>query len=224
MFAESLSTLEERAAVHAALGDPARLQIVDLLLLGDASPSELAARLDMPSNLLAHHLKVLETAGVVSRHRSEGDRRRTYLRLTTATLDPVGPIPATPERLVFVCTANSARSHLAAALWRQASRIPSASAGTHPAARIEPAAVDVARRHRLPLPRVRPRHLDDVIADGDLVVTVCDHAHEELGRLSRLHWSIPDPVPLGTESAFEHAYSDLAGRVADLAHRLPSAS
>ena len=211
-------------AVHAALGDPARLRIVDLLLIGDASPSELAVGLGMPSNLLAHHLKVLESAGVVSRHRSEGDRRRTYLRLTRSTLDQRGLTILAPDRVLFVCTAHSARSHLAAALWRQASAIPSASAGTHPAERIDPAAIDVAHRHGLPLPRVRPRHLDDVLADGDLVVSVCDLAHEELGRLSRLHWSILDPVRVGTVPAFDNAYEEIANRVAELANQLPVAS
>ncbi len=213
-----------RAAVHAALGDPARLRIVDLLLLGDLAPSDLAAHLHLPSNLLAHHLNVLEAAGVVSRHRSEGDRRRTYLRLTPGALVEPLTCDLMAERVVFVCTANSARSHLAAALWRRASPLPAASAGTHPGERIDPAAIDVARRHRLPLPRLRPRHLDRVIADGDLVVTVCDLAHEELGRLAQLHWSIPDPVRVGTAEAFNSAYDNLATRVTDLAHRLPSAS
>jgi len=203
--------------VHAALGDPARLRIVDLLLLGDASPSELAAQLTMSSNLLAHHLKVLETAGVVSRHRSEGDRRRTYLRLATGALVPSRPAGLASERVVFVCTANSARSHLAAALWRRASAVPSASAGTHPARRIEPAAFAVAGRRRLPLPRLRPRRLDEVVVEGDLVVTVCDLAHEELGRLSQVHWSVPDPVRLGTDAAFDAAFDELAKRVEALA-------
>lgn len=216
--------LEQRAAVHAALGDPARLRIVDTLLLGDASPSELAARLSMPSNLLAHHLLVLERAGVVSRHRSEGDRRRTYVRLTGSALTERDPTPLAPERVVFVCTANSARSHLAAALWRQASTIPSASAGTHPAERIDRAAIDVAHRHGLPLPRVRPRHVDEVVGDGDLVVSVCDLAHEELGRLSQLHWSIPDPVRVGTGQAFDTAFEEIANRVGGLASRFPVAS
>jgi len=224
MSTEETTWLEQRAAVHAALGDPARLRIVDLLLVGDASPSELADQLGMPSNLLAHHLKVLDTAGVVYRQRSEGDRRRTYLRLATGALEQPRTANLSPERVVFVCTANSARSHLAAALWRKASAIPSASAGTHPAERIDPAAVDVAERHQLPLRRLRPRHLDEVVAEGDLIVTVCDLAHEELGRLSRLHWSVPDPVRLGTDDAFNRAYDDLAIRVTDLARRLPSAS
>lgn len=224
MPVDQLPELEERAAVHAALGDPARLRIVDLLVVGDASPSELAERLNLPSNLLAHHLKVLQAAGVASRHRSEGDRRRTYVRLSTRPLSSPARVPTDPERLVFVCTANSARSHLAAALWRRASRIPSVSAGTHPADRIEPGATAVAGRHRLALPRVRPRHLDDVITDGDMIVTVCDLAHEALGRRSQLHWSVPDPVPAGTEAAFDATYEDLADRVADLVRRLPAAS
>ena len=52
MDIESVSDLAGRAAVHAALADPARLAITDALLPGDASPSELAALLAMPSNLL----------------------------------------------------------------------------------------------------------------------------------------------------------------------------
>src|ERR1700758_2318748 len=60
MSAERTSELARRAAVHAALADPARLAVTDTLLTGDASPSELAAMLAMPSNLLDHHLHVLE--------------------------------------------------------------------------------------------------------------------------------------------------------------------
>lgn len=44
--------------MHAALADPSRLAIVDFLAMGDASPSELLAVLDIASNLLAHHLGV----------------------------------------------------------------------------------------------------------------------------------------------------------------------
>lgn len=54
---------------------------MDILTLGDASPSELAGVLNMPSNLLAHHLKVLRETGLVRSQRSQGDGRRQYLRL-----------------------------------------------------------------------------------------------------------------------------------------------
>ncbi|HEY1667637.1 MAG TPA: helix-turn-helix domain-containing protein [Trebonia sp.] len=221
---ELMAELEPRAAVHAALADPARLAITDALADGDASPSELAAMLAMPSNLLAHHLKVLEETGLVARHRSEGDRRRTYLRLVPGVLDTLaGPPGRAARRVVFVCTANSARSHLAAALWRRASPVPAVSAGTRPAERIHPGAVDAAGRQQLPLPRLRPRHLSDVLHDGDLVVTVCDLAHEELGARAAVHWSVPDPVPAGDPGSFDAALTELDRRVTRLAPRLAAA-
>jgi ArsR family transcriptional regulator, arsenate/arsenite/antimonite-responsive transcriptional repressor / arsenate reductase (thioredoxin) len=218
------AALTARAAVHAALADPARLLITDTLLAGDASPSELAALLAMPSNLLAHHLRVLEQAGIIARRRSEGDQRRTYLRLIPGPLDTLtGPPPRAARRVLFVCTANAARSHLAAALWRQASTVPAASAGTNPAERIDPGAVEAARRHRVPMRRLRPRHLSQVRQDGDLVITVCDLAREELGQQVAVHWSVSDPVPAGDPGSFDAAVTDLAGRVARLAPRLRAA-
>jgi ArsR family transcriptional regulator, arsenate/arsenite/antimonite-responsive transcriptional repressor / arsenate reductase (thioredoxin) len=234
MNAEADSQLERRARVHAALGDPGRLRIVDALSLGDASPTDLQHELGMTSNLLAHHLKTLEIVGLVTRHRSEGDRRRTYLRLDPDSLAGLLPDAAlqrfTVPRVVFVCTANTARSQLAAALWAQASSIPVASAGTHPADAIAPGATAAARRHGLKLTQVKPRGLDEVLQRGDYVITVCDNAHEELDRTGtlsqkntdggQLHWSVPDPVPAGTSRAFDAAYDDLTRRVIHLAPRL----
>ena len=210
--------LERRAALHAALSDPARLRIIDTLAVGDAAPSELASMLDMPSNLLAHHLRVLESERLITRTRSEGDKRRSYLRLVSATLDELTPpLLRAPERVVFVCTANTARSQLAAALWRHTSPVPVTSAGTHPAPRIDPGAIAAAERHRLPMRRTRPRAFADVHAEGDLVITVCDIAHEELRDHSDLHWSVPDPTRTGTAAAFDRAYDDLTRRVHHLA-------
>ena len=221
MFAEQNPGLARRAAVHAALADPARLLITDTLLAGDAAPSELAVMLAMPSNLLAHHLHVLEQAGVITRRRSEGDRRRTYLQLIPGALDGLTAPPArAARRVLFVCTANSARSHLAAALWRRASSVPAVSAGTHPAAAIDPGAIAAAGRHRLPLPRLRPRHMSNVRREDDLVVTVCDLAHEELGDAAAVHWSIPDPVPAGDPGSFDATLAQLADRVGRFAPRL----
>jgi protein-tyrosine-phosphatase len=225
MNIELSNDLERRAAVHAALAEPARLAITDTLAEGDASPSELAGMLAMPSNLLAHHLRVLEETGLVTRRRSEGDRRRTYLRLVPGALDSLaGPSARAARRVLFVCTANSARSHLAAALWRQVSGVPAASAGTRPAAVIHPGAIDAAGRRQLPLPRRRPRHVSDVRRDGDLVVTVCDLAHEELAGQAPVHWSVPDPVPVGNPESFDAALAELDRRIRLLAPRLAAAS
>jgi len=221
MNVERVLTAEERAKVHAALGDSARLRIVDALQFGDASPSELAALLDMPSNLLAHHLKVLDTAGLISRRRSDGDARRSYLRLRPEVLDGLScGTRAAPDRVVFVCTANSARSQLAAAIWRSTSELPVASAGTHPAPRIAPGARQAARRRRLLVESVQPVALSAITRTGDLIVSVCDNAHEELEGLDQLHWSVPDPVPVGTSAAFDDVIHDLDDRVHSLAARM----
>lgn len=224
MDTEQNDSLARRAAVHAALADQARLRITDTLAEGDAAPSELGTLLAMPSNLLAHHLHVLEQAGIITRRRSEGDHRRSYLRLVPGALDGLAGTPQrTARRVLFVCTANSARSHLAAALWRQASYLPVASAGTHPAGAIDPGAIDAAQRHQLPLPQVMPQHISGTHEDGDLVITVCDLAHEELGGLAALHWSVPDPVPSGSPDSFDAALDELSRRVGQLAPRLTEA-
>jgi len=221
MKTELISDVVARAALHAALADPARLQIIDTLGAGDTCPSELADMLTMGSNLVAHHLHVLERAGLITRRRSDGDRHRTYLQLIPGALDSLTrPAARTARRVLFVCTANSARSHLAAALWRRASTLPAASAGTHPAAHVEPGALAAARRHRLPMRRMRPRHISDVQHDDDLVITVCDLAHEELGRQAAVHWSVPDPVPAGDPASFDAALAELSHRVDRLAPRL----
>lgn len=211
-----LASLSGRARIHAALGDPARLAIVDALTLGDASPGEIAHDLDMPTNLIAHHVKVLTEAGLVARDRSEGDRRRTYLRLRPEALAALTPAPlAGVGRVVFVCTRNSARSQLAAALWSDRVHTPAASAGTKPAERVHPRAVAVAQRHGLTLNPVGTSHVADIVRDDDLIIAVCDNAHEELtGPVRpRLHWSVPDPVRLDTDDAFETAFADLAARI-----------
>jgi protein-tyrosine-phosphatase len=212
--------LQSRARVHAALGDPARLAIVDMLVLGDASPSEISRELGLATNLVAHHVKVLQEAGVLERTRSEGDQRRTYLRLRPDTLDMLGsPGLPTTTRVVFVCIHNSTRSQLAAALWARHTARPTASAGTIPAARVHPRAVRVARRHDLDLNSATPAHVSEVVGPEDFVIAVCDNAHESLTGAARprLHWSVPDPARVDTDAAFEAAYTELAGRIERLA-------
>lgn len=220
MSVEMTEELRRRATAHAALGEPVRLAIVDALGLGDASPSELGARLRIGSNLLAHHLQVLQAARLVQRVRSEGDRRRTYVQLLMDGLPGLVPeVIRTAPRVVFVCTHNSARSQLAAALWRRCSQVPVASAGTRPAAQVHPAAAATARRHRLGLAGARTAHVRDVLRPDDLVVAVCDSAYEDpaLELADGLHWAVPDPVRRASPAAFEITFHELAGRVERLA-------
>ncbi|MDN3445910.1 ArsR family transcriptional regulator [Microbacterium sp. APC 3901] len=221
MNIEQITDVDARAAKHAALGDASRLRIVDLLTLGDLSPTEIRVALGLPANLITHHLNALEAVGIAARSRSEADKRRSYVHLTDTALH--GLTPGRVERasrVVFVCTANSARSQLAAALWSAHSSIPASSGGTHPSERIDPGAVAAADRHSLDLPDEPPRALDAVVTDSDFVVTVCDNAHEELGVTGHLHWSIPDPVRVGSVDAFDTAYDELERRIIQLAPRL----
>lgn len=215
---------ERRAAVHAALGDPGRLAIADALVLGEASPSELQQLLDMPSNLLAHHVRVLERAGVITRHRSAGDRRRSYLCLRPESIDALRPVACrAATRVVFVCTENSARSQLAAAIWPDTAAVAATSAGTRPAPAVHPGALAAAARRRLPMAPLAPRHIDDVLHPDDVVITVCDAAHEELGTApGRLHWSIPDPARTGDDAAFDHTVDELVDRIGRVAPAIRS--
>jgi protein-tyrosine-phosphatase len=211
-----------RSSIFAALADPGRLAIVDRLLLGDVSPTEIQLLMSMPSNLVAHHVRVLEKARIVQRVRSEGDRRRTYLRVNIHALDAIVPsVARKTERVVFVCTQNSARSQLAAAIWNRRRSVPAASAGTHPASEMHPEALAVARRRNLPMEPRTPRHLDDVLTPDDLIIAVCDSAHEELPvNLSRIHWSIPDPAHSSLPDAFDWAFDELTHRIDYVAPRL----
>ncbi len=211
----SETSLEKRAALHAALGDPVRLAMVDELAVSDRAPVELRHLVGIESNLLAHHLDVLDEVGLIERSRSSGDGRRRYVHLLRGALGGLVPgraIPVGPA--LFVCSANSARSQLAAALWQDLTGTPADSAGTSPVAQVHPAAVAAAQRAGLDLSDAEPRALDPGEAFPPLVITVCDRAHEEeVGDDSWLHWSIPDPVPDGTTAAFDATLDELKQRI-----------
>lgn len=70
----------------AALGDPIRQRIVELLAHGDRDAGDLAAHFDVSRPAVSRHLRVLREAGVV-RSREEG-RRRVYA-LRSEALDEV---------------------------------------------------------------------------------------------------------------------------------------
>jgi hypothetical protein len=54
------------ARIHAALSDQVRLTMVDISTLGDASPAELVQAVDLPTNLVAHHVTVHIETGLVT--------------------------------------------------------------------------------------------------------------------------------------------------------------
>ena len=68
----------QTTTVFKALSDPNRLRIFAELLDGDTCNCELKERLGLASNLLSHHLKVLENAGLVNSRRDVVDGRWIY--------------------------------------------------------------------------------------------------------------------------------------------------
>jgi ArsR family transcriptional regulator, arsenate/arsenite/antimonite-responsive transcriptional repressor / arsenate reductase (thioredoxin) len=212
------SDITRRAQCHAALADPGRLAIVDELLKSDRTPSELGRLIGAPSNLLAHHLDTLETAGLIGRTRSTGDARRRYVHVIHDALPSFSAgsrIAAQPA--LFLCTRNSARSQLAAALWTAITGKPAQSAGTRPADHIHKLAVSAARRVGLTIGDTPPRHINSLTARPGLTITVCDQVHEELDPPAEwLHWSLPDPVADGHAAAFDASVRTIRKRISAL--------
>ena len=211
-----------RAAAFAALGEPARLAIVEHLSLTDRTPSELSAALGIGSNLMAHHLDVLARSGLVARRRSDGDARRRYV-----TLGPDVPHGVVVDerievaRVVFVCRHNAARSPFAAGLWAARSDVPATSAGAAPRAAVHPLAVEAAARFGVDLRHPVPQGYETATGTvPTLVVSVCDVAWEDdppLVAARRLHWSTPDPIAHGGLAAFEAAFAAIEARITRLA-------
>lgn len=212
--------LAARATVHSALGDENRLRIVDALWLNDLSPRALQDLLGVDSNLMSHHLGVLERAGIVFRTTSSGDARRRYVSARLDVLDGLMP----PRRLeaesvLFVCSHNSARSQLAAALMGSRATVAVESAGPDPSARVHPKAVAVAGERGLDISGAVSKGYEAVGRAADVVVSVCDRAFESEIPFSgaRFHWSIPDPVESNRLMSFRHVFEEISGRVDHLA-------
>jgi arsenate reductase (thioredoxin) len=128
------------------------------------------------------------------------------------------------QRVLFICTHNSARSQMAEAFLRYIAgdRFEVASAGTE-ATRINPLAIDTMARRGISLESHRSKSLQPFLRhDWDWVVTVCDDANEACpvfpGGKHRLHWSFPDPSAVqGSEEhrrkAFEQAARSIEARL-----------
>jgi len=135
-------------------------------------------------------------------------------------------------RLLFLCTGNSARSQIAEALvnWKGKDRFSAASAGSNPAKRVNPYAIDVLRQFGIPWSGHEPRSVAGLEREPwDFVITVCDKAKEACpifpGQPVVAHWAMPDPADVvGDEAtkraAFREAFLILSRRI-DLLLALP---
>jgi ArsR family transcriptional regulator len=79
-----LETLADRLKV---LAEPKRLLIFNLLMEGVQCNCELGDSLEMPPNLISHHLSKLRAAGLVDAERDPVDSRWIYYSINRSALD-----------------------------------------------------------------------------------------------------------------------------------------
>ncbi len=140
-----------------------------------------------------------------------------------------------PFRVLVLCTGNSARSQIGEALLqtrgaaRAAGRVTALSAGSRPAPRVNPYAVETLGAHGIQWDGRTPKSIDDVAGEAfDLVITVCDNAHEACpyfpGARAQVHWGLPDPAEETEPAAARHAFAatfDALSRRVDALLALP---
>jgi arsenate reductase len=138
--------------------------------------------------------------------------------------------------VLFLCTGNSARSILAEAYLNStaAGRFRAYSAGSHPAGKVNPFALELLRKKGIPTDGLRSKSWDEFAAPGaqqlDLIFTVCDNAAGEAcplwpGQPITAHWGVADPAAVqGSDEekrrAFAQALTQLSRRI-DLMLGLP---
>jgi ArsR family transcriptional regulator, arsenate/arsenite/antimonite-responsive transcriptional repressor / arsenate reductase (thioredoxin) len=229
--------------------DPARWRLLSELAFSDRRVGELADRVGQPQNLVSYHLAQLRSAGIVRSRRSQADGRDAYYAIDLArcrelltqsglALHPGLRLAAPPgrdsqhgrgrrrkrQRVLFLCSGNSARSQIAEALVRHLAlgEVRAFSAGSHPKP-LHPNAVRVMRARGIDLAGARSKPITRF--DGqrfDYVVSLCDRVREVCPEFPEhprmIHWSIPDPAREGDDGeqslpAFERTAAELAERI-----------
>ena len=130
---------------------------------------------------------------------------------------------------LFLCTGNSARSQMAEALLNHLGkgRFRAYSAGSHPAATVQPLTAELIAGLGLPAGQLRTKSWDEFDVPGapvmDFVITVCDSAAGEAcpywpGTPMTAHWGFPDPSHVeGDDEARRNAFAKTAQAIS---HRL----
>ena len=226
---------------------PLRWQLLRELVQSDRAVRELMALVDEPQSLVSYHLRLLREGGLVTAHRSSADRRDSYYTIDLdACRDALQRAGArctfrcaSPrrrpsvhdrtarrrrQRVLFLCTGNSARSQIAEALLDQLSAggIQAASAGSHPKP-LHPNAIRVLRAYGIDISANRTKHVDELRSQRfDTVITLCDRVREVCpdfpSRPELVHWSVPDPALEGATDresypAFERTAAVLETRI-----------
>jgi arsenate reductase len=133
------------------------------------------------------------------------------------------------ERVLILCTGNSARSQMAEGLLRHAAgeRFEVESAGTRPG-RVRPEAIAVMKELGIDISGHRSKHVEEF--EGwpfDYVLTVCDNAREScpvfFGQAKRLHKDFEDPAALqGSEEERLALFRRVRDEIRDYLRTFPS--
>jgi protein-tyrosine-phosphatase/DNA-binding transcriptional ArsR family regulator len=222
---------------------PLRWRLLNELVSGDRRVRELTGLVHEPQSLVSYHLGRLRVGGLVRTRRSSADGRDSYyaidlsrcreeLQAAGAALHPaLRLVPAPPptrlaggtsrrrQRVLFLCTGNSARSQIAEALLvhLSAGTIEAASAGTDPKP-LHPNAVQAMAERGIDISANRTKHVDELaVRRFDVVITLCDRVREVCPEFPShpqlVHWSIPDPALDGQHAAFAGTTVELASRI-----------
>ena len=134
-----------------------------------------------------------------------------------------------PYNVLFLCTANSARSIIAEAILNKigAGKFRAFSAGSHPKGQINLHALQLLQSLGHDISGFRSKSWSEFADPGapllDFVFTVCDNAAGEVcpvwpGQPMTAHWGVPDPVlaggsPAEVALAFKDTYRMLNQRI-----------
>lgn len=129
-------------------------------------------------------------------------------------------MPDKPFNVLFLCTANSARSILAEAILTQegSGRFKAYSAGSQPRGEVHPQAIALLKKTNHDISFARSKDWAEfALPDApkmDFVFTVCDNAANETcpvwpGQPISAHWGVPDPAALaGSDTELALAFAD----------------
>lgn len=210
------------------------------------SAGDLAALVNAPHNTMSAHLAILTRAGLLSARRegrsiryavdpSGAEGLLTYLaresfgahpdlcaglrealdsRLETHA--PLRAWPGRPVNVLFLCTANSARSIMAEAILRAlgGGSFAAFSAGTRPAAHPMPMAIRCLEDEGVPVSGLRSKPLEEFLKPAaprmDMVIALCGILEgrdppEPLRRAPSAEWLLPDPAKFSGRPAERRA-------------------
>jgi protein-tyrosine-phosphatase len=204
-------------------------------------------------NLVSYHLKQMRDDGLVTTRRSEADGRDVYYSLewehlrqmyrdAGAALHPAVGFDAAPspivqlkrQRVLFVCTHNSARSQMAEGILRSLThgQLDVFSAGSEPTS-VHPSAIEAMHKFSIDITSQRSRSLSEFEGQTfDFVITVCDKAREVCptfpGTSAQMHWGFADPIAIQDDQTraefFDYIARRLKSRLVYFVSTLPPAS